>query len=991
MRARPLIVLLSAVVVLAAGWFLFRDSGDAPAAAIENGTTAQPAKSTDAAPLPATAVAETKRDTALPESAPIARVTGDESLPAAYRRGLGILVGRVVEADHTPVKDIGVELIGASIEELLPDVDSMFDVSPALSPVLAGTKTDDDGRFQFEGVEPSRFHGLAIDAGGARATIRVVDTVPLVGATTDLGEFVLEPFITVTGRVVDESDRPIAGARVRATNLPGIIFQFGAADFDAAGAIAGRDFRSKEFMVIGVPAWARGLFERLPIPATKTDADGKFTLAGVPQGQSTVVVDFPGLLALSKGPLPTGKAGNVKDLGTLVLEAGETLNGKVVTGDGKPVANAQILVGNSLTGGMMGAPTFMKPYGTTDANGAFVAGGLRDVKCLVAVKAQDALDWKVFDEITPGIDEPVLKLDTPVDLKVIALDSAGKPLAKADLMLRLGSDPAEVPLVIAPIPVQSRTTVNPDGSRTVSHLEPKKYDLLVRSEGFATGVAEVDLTAGPQTVTVKLEPEASLAVRVVAAGKDGEALEHARVRVFRGRELWKHGDIPVASARTDGAGRATLKRLTPGKTTIEVDHPDYATERVEADVPGDEVEVALLRGGGIKGRLHRGGEPVVEPRFVILELKNDHVKLAVSKLDGTFEMNRVPAGDWRIEVFPRFLSGAPSAIVSELEGLSSPEARRRVTVVEGADVDVDIDLLGSPIEGPTAQLRGRVLMNGSPLADASVWFHPQGNWNDRKSVRTDESGRFDLAVVQAGNAQVNVDPKNSRGGYMGFWTKNLSLKANEVRELVIDLNVGAISGIVVDEGGKPVALATVQVMSGDPWEMWSDDGKERAETDGSRNFAQTEADGRFSIEPVMATKVSVQVFHEAYANSERIEADVPARGAPPELRIVLRKGVTASGTIEFPADVDKSNTMVWCQSVNEGEEFSSNVEYDAKTGTFSIPNISPGKFRMNAWVQTESRMLEPIEFEVPPGGFSGRRLQMKRPANEGKVQATDGG
>src|SRR5262249_55131713 len=156
-------------------------------------------------------------------------------------------------------------------------------------------------------------------------TLRFLDCTFTSGEVSDLGDVVLAPFVTFLGKVEDADGKPVAGARVRASLLPAIVFQPGVADVARATAILpDRTQRTFGPPIIEFPASVRAWESMLPFPTTRTDEAGAFKLAGVPQGLATLVVDADGYTGTTRGPTPTGKKAE-RDVGTIELARGRTI------------------------------------------------------------------------------------------------------------------------------------------------------------------------------------------------------------------------------------------------------------------------------------------------------------------------------------------------------------------------------------------------------------------------------------------------------------------------------------------------------------------------------------------------------------------------------------------------------------------------------------------------------------------------------------------
>ncbi len=166
------------------------------------------------------------------------------------------------------------------------------------------TQTDGEGRFRLTGV-PDENGALVVIAPGGTESAPAFPPVER-GGNRDIA-VTLEPGETARGRVLDEAGAPLEGVSV----VPVVTFA---------------DPR------VGLSAW---LEER----SATTDAQGRFSLEGLPE--SEVRFDFrgDGLAALHYQQLNLGGVEN-----EVAMQSGGMIRGRVVDRDGKPVRNFRILV-----------------------------------------------------------------------------------------------------------------------------------------------------------------------------------------------------------------------------------------------------------------------------------------------------------------------------------------------------------------------------------------------------------------------------------------------------------------------------------------------------------------------------------------------------------------------------------------------------------------------------------------------------------------------
>lgn len=963
---KPLLLGGAAVVFGAVLFFLLSGDGPGHADLPVDDVAVEEAVVAPEGPL----VDTSARESAVAEGLTVAEAPDEvvaDGPPESYTKALGGLIGRVVERDGTPMPALRIELLAATLEDFLPDVGSMFgDVPPEFDAVKDQTDTDDEGRFRFTGMDPRGVYVLGIDLGGARATIRFVDRLPNAGEIVDLGDVVLDPYVTFTGRVVDERRQPIANARIRATNLPSILFTFGLQEIKPDFHVAFQEDLGAKWRVAPIPRFIPKLIERFPIPSTLSLQDGTFRLEGVPLGLATVLVDRKGLVSLVHGPVPTGEAGE-KDLGNLVLRAGEELIGRVVDPSDEPMANVTIIAGARLE---LAPAAVMAPVAVTDEDGRFVARGLRDVDHVVAARPDGAVDWTLVTDVVPGFDEPTITIGDTNRITVTAFSAAGEILARPAVVVQPINRLPLHPLIVPPISLAKRLSYTEDGRAVIEELDPGRYSILVKSEGFTVGKVEADITDGPAEVDVVLVEELFLDVRVVEAGTK-QPVHWASVGVFDTKAADRAmRRVPLQNQRADANGQVRLSGLEEREYVVAVFHPAYAEAFAEVVVPGDPVTVELRQGGILAGRVTMGGAPPPEERFIATGKRERFPRFNVTDPDGSFEMTHLEPGEYTLTVMRRF---ADQSLGDQLGGFEQyiPERFERVTIEEGKTTFLEIDLLDSEDDGPKATLRGQVVLNGGPAAAVTIQARPEGNWRGQKSAVTDATGRFDFGQVPAKKTTVTVARKGRAGAFMfgRLAEQEVELTPGEVRDLRFDLDTGRVTGrVVVDRDGTPVMAAEVRLRSKDA----SDD----RPFSGGRVSTATGRDGRFEFDEVASGTYSVSVRKDGFAGAVVPDLVVPARGAPPPVEIRLENGVLVKGKVVLPPGLAEPPRFIFLEFRDvEQNERRAGDRVDVETLEFVVEGIRPGRYQVRAFAGRDR--FKPQEVDVPTNGTDGMTLTLE--------------
>ncbi len=902
--------------------------------------------------------------------------------PDSYKAALGGLIGRVVEPDGAPVPAMKVEALAATLQDFVPDVEMLFrDEAPRFEATKGETQTDAEGRFRFTELEPRGIYVLGIDLGGARATLRFVDRSPTPGEVIDLGDVPLDPYVVFTGRVVDEDQNPVPGARVRATNLPSILFTFGVQNIKPDFSVAFQDDLGADWRVLPIPRWIPRLIERFPIPTTHTDEDGSFRLEGVPLGMATVLVDKRALVSLVHGPVPTGASGE-RNVGTLRMPFGEVLEGRVVDVNDEPIAGAEILAGPELE---LAPAAVLAPVAITDEDGRFRARGLADVEHVVAARPENGVEWTIVTDVVPGFDEAILRIGDTYFAEVTAYDPSGLVVPRPSLVVRPINRIPLHPLLVAPLPLGDRLEHRDDGTAVIRELDPGRYSILAKAPGFAVGKAEVDLRQGPATAEISLVPESFNSITVVVA-ESREPIHYAFCGVFDPSASRESRRVPLISRRTNELGEARLAGLEAGTYRVVVFHPAYAETSVEVVVPGEPVVVEMRQGGILRGRVHVKERPPAEERFIAMGKDRSFPRFTVTDELGLFEITHVEPGEYTVTVMRRFANKSLGDQIGGGFEQYFPERFITVTIVEGQVTEIDVDLHGTGDDGPTATLRGSVVVNGRAADGVTVSAVADGDWRSMKSAVTDRNGRFDFGEVPAKKTVVSVRQKGRAGAFMfgRMAEQQVELAANEVREIAFDLRTGYVRGRVrLDRDGSPVLGAEVHLRSAEGDETFGFGG-------GGRFDTVTERDGAFSFDGVPEGRYTLRVNKQGLADAAVPDVRVSYNAGPPPIEVRLEGGVVVRGTVLLPAGEDPGR-WVFVEFRNQEEpSVRSGDGVDTETMEFVVEGVKPGKYEVRIHAGGRRERYENVMIDVPRSGLEGVVLRAVPKEEDEEEEDEDG-
>ena len=923
----------------------------------------------DSAPTPAVAPAPAAR-----EATP---AVVDLVAPNAWRGELAALVGRVVESDHTPVAGIRVSLLEVD-SSFLFDGSAIDADEPRLE--LEETVTDREGRFALAGARASAFHGLGVDLGGPRATIRVIDHELPHHERTDIGDVVLAPFGVVTGRIVDEGGAPVAGARVRFGPFPEQVLQASPQEFraDSLIAIGPMAMGGEGHGVIELPDWVRRAIDRFPVPTTQSAADGTFRLEGVALAKVIGGVDKRGYVGAPLGPLDL--TGGTHDVGDVVLARGRTVRGVVEDSSGDPVVGAEVFAGAEL---FPGVAAILQPCGLSDDEGKFTLTGVATAGQIVA-SARRARHEAWSTTVSAQAENVLVELETVVQLALNVRDEQQKPLSGARIRLtpapsdkRNGAGEVLFFLPKPASPPADFREVEP-GRYVDAGLGIGTYDVAVYVPGLAPSFARAACLAGTNEVTLTCTAGSALELSVIDAVTRAP-VAGARASVLR---VGASGFSKIAAESTDAHGNARLGPLPdfareplvesplPATTMLLVQHPRYGDHSAKLELAASQAVVPLAveleAGGVLAGRVHWGGAVPQRVYMLAAEFRKQeedevlemfHVpRFTVTDLAGEFRVANLVPGKYRVELSERFLDADPLGLMNDDFSAATLHSEE-IEIKNGETTELVIDLTPTG-RGPTAQLVGRVRVDGRNLAGAEV----DVRGNEHVKVVSDASGRFETAPFSIqGSVWVMIEGDVPLEGEsprrMQLHQESLELQKDEVHEIELDLYPQKLHVQVVDSAGQPVPGAQVSArVQGEQDSWWSGDQQVKA------NDA-----GEAVLVVLKAGKYVMHASADGFAQGAS-EIEVSASGPTKSATIRMPRSVACAGRVLVPAPAsdERGQRFAYIQVEGENGGGSDGTMLEAPDYAFTLTGLGEGKYR--AWLYVGGEQGQEVHFELGPEG-----------------------
>ena len=649
------------------------------------------------------------------------------------------------------------------------------------------TTTDATGRFTFTAVPARQSHALWLGHGGPNATLRTLGFELPAGRTTDLGTLALEPRGAIVGRIVDADGAPLAGARIRAIDVPGAMLGLapidrltpggalfvatpdpeafvGRPDGAAAYAKAVRKFMSANvpqadadaaFSVLPFPSWFDHAWTSLPIPEGVSDAAGHFRIEGLVDDDHALLIEADGFARQMKQRIAL-RNGEVRDAGDIAMRPGESIDIRVLDADGRPVRGAEVRIALRPRLGLTGI-LFADPMRVTDAAGGVVFDALPRGDFVIAYRRGPGARWNIEPAVGSGA-EIDLKLPATRDVALVVTGAGDEPLDGVTFELWDGPPLGEA--TAAGLQTTVAVSVDKAGSDRGEYLllalEPGLYTLAVTAPGHALQQRLLHLTGADESepISVELEPGVDCTIEIV--DPDGRPIRAAEVFVLADADeraafsqsiLFSYGGFSSwdrlgrGGALTDTAGRVRVAGLPKGPATILVRHRARGRMAHSVTDLGTELRIVMQEPGSVEGTVLASGlvakpgtieltlQPSYDPGGRLFPDANHGVPLAA---DGTFRVDGLAPGEWEFQL--KRVEEAPARSIGALVKNANPTGwwfpggnatPERVQITSGATAHValDVDPLAAAPGAAGALIRGSVRVDGAPRAGVHLRAH----------------------------------------------------------------------------------------------------------------------------------------------------------------------------------------------------------------------------------------------------------------------------
>jgi protocatechuate 3,4-dioxygenase beta subunit len=590
---------------------------------------------------------------------------------------------------------------------------------------------DADGFFEMKSVEPGSYDLVASMKGFADSAPARLSCAS--AETQDGIEIVLPPAIAVSGRVVERaSGAGVEGAVVWAARQESMFGGFSRTD-----------------LTDGPP-------EAPPSSVnSKSDAEGKFVLAGLSPGRVSLEVRVEGHAPVSISGL-TAPATDV----LVQVSPGGSVEGRVTEADGTPVAEAQVMA----TRGMMGQGMRRT---RTDGSGAFRVERL----------APGSWNLMLMDPVNPMM---------PTTASVVVKDGEtthhdfekkqggqqvgggvskdGKPLANAPVILMGGG-------------AGMRMAATDDNGRfTFDGLEAGDYTVLVQGSFLGSGAMSRKVTVGSdgKVPDVNLELSSAKVEGDVVDADTGKGVGGAQVVLTAGGAAAGTAEELIGSMRgqtiTDDRGHFVINDVAAGTFTLKATAGGWSPATLDGVASGARtVHVEVRRGVEFVVTVTGpDGAPVANATVQTVDASGnssivfDMSMSSITRDDGTARLRLAP-GRYTLKV-------TASGLLPAQADADTASGTAAVRLDAGATLDVYVT------DGTSAVTGAKVSLSDEAGAEIGRGLTIDGFMGG--GDRTGEGGRWSRAGLLAGKVTVSVTDAAGRSS-----STETTLELNRTRRL----------------------------------------------------------------------------------------------------------------------------------------------------------------------------------------------------------------
>jgi len=736
------------------------------------------------------------------------------------------------------------------------------------------------------------------------------------------------PSVPLTVRVVDGQGEPVSGARVE--RFP------------------------QHHMTVGVsytPDWYAIGREQAASASATTDATGRARFEFPLESTARFVAHKRGLSRGGSRVVMVRTERDAREV-EIVLAPGRSLEGRVVDGDGHPVAGAIVLAGEASF--QWDWLSHARPARTlTDDKGRYRFHDLpaRDVALFAGHPRSVPFHIRTIDFPAVARYDIVLRRGGRLHGRVTDADS-GTPIAHARVR------------VVGYFQHRAEATTDRDGRYVIESLPPTVLNSI---DAIVPGYYHVRTAADDKTLSIRLDAgdvcERDLSVRRAprlhgtVRGPDGPLADVVVQSMQWGsmREGWmaetrtspdgtyalamrpgRHA-LAIGTMRLQIEGyvfTSDLKRAT-GKEPWIVDMPERGELRRDLTLVDNRMFVGACSAAGVAR--DADGAPLAGVRIRI------GMNATISDAEGRFQVSNLPAGrQFVMADLPGWFQPKPLTV------LLSPNAPRSGVdvrmhraaslsgVVRGDSLDAPFVLMAV---APSSSGQSGALQRETELAKM---------WSRARRIPVSSDGTFRIDDVPATRGLL------LRAGALNAASSDaVPIKPGGRYEFTLDSGARLAGRIVIDGEGAPIAGAEITVKTAPesatgPYANWFNDRDQTV-------VAVSDADGRFELRHRRG-----EYLMRAAAAGHIQSAPVRVRAGDRQIVIRLAPDVAIRGTVLFADGKPGVALRVLAETTDKSHR--SRATETSQQGAFSVTGLRPGRYRLTVGgLGARTRTVGPFE------------------------------
>lgn len=452
--------------------------------------------------------------------------------------------------------------------------------------------------------------------------------------------------------------------------------------------------------------------------------------------------------------------------GTLRLEHGARLRGKVSDREGNPRAGVRVRVFGPEPGSLVAVAER-----TAGQDGTFEGPSL-------AAGRYQVQAWSDRLLLTQEIEIPPDHEEWPLELAVGGVHLTGlvtrrgEPVASGSLHLRPALDPGER---------RGKVRIASEGSETFRSGDSEtRLEVEVRGDGtfdvsdVPPGALRIDYT-GPDSAPISRDvqlpdgPRQSLTLEVGGVPLRGRLLDRVQnVGVEGTLRVTDPNGSPMAWARSDAEGTFEVADLSPGRYNLEASAEGFVPRvlrDVEVGPASAPAEIALDRGetGSLRVRIERpDGSPAPWVSLALLDLAGRVVSAQPTDSSGQRLLQDLPAGTY-VLVWADSFAGTGASEPFQIESGHESSFERALPEGSALQIHCDLDACG----GEALQDLGVSTSSGLDIGAYLSGVSP--------ALRFSSSGNLALGRLSPGSYSLRIGTQGRT------WNKTLTVGGGETR------------------------------------------------------------------------------------------------------------------------------------------------------------------------------------------------------------------